>query len=91
MSNSMVAVPLIQLFAALVTGLLARRKGYNFLLWLLGGGIIGLIVLSWLPFVNKMEEGDERRSKTTRGNVIGGVLVALSACQALAVAVLFSA
>lgn len=76
---------LIQLLLMVGTGVLASRKGYNFILWLLGGSIIGLIVLSFLPFVNKMEEGDERRSKTTRGNVIGGVLAALGVSTAVAV------
>ena len=76
---------LIQALLMLGTGALAHRKGYNFVLWLLGGSIIGLIILSFLPFVNKMEEGDERRSKTKRGNVIGGVLAALGLSTALAV------
>lgn len=70
-------VVLVQAVAMVVTAVLAHRKGYNFFLWLLGGGIIGLIVLSFLPFVNKLEEGAERRDKTRRGNAIAGVLAGL--------------
>ena len=51
-----------------VTGALAARKGYNFFLWILAGGIIGLLALAFLPFTNKGE--NEHLKK--RGNLIGG-------------------
>jgi hypothetical protein len=36
-----------------VTGLLAMRKGYDFFLWALASGVVGLIVLAFLPFAIK--------------------------------------
>ena len=54
---------LIWISIALITGLLASRKGYNFLLWTVAGSVLGLIVLSLLPFANDPAKpaGEQRR------------------------------
>lgn len=68
----------IVLFGSLVGGL-AARKGYNFFIWFFAAGIIGLIVLAFLPFTNKGDMPPEvAAQKRSTGNTIGGVLAALS-------------
>jgi hypothetical protein len=77
--------PLLVLFVTvicLVTGVLAARKGYNFFLWVLAGGILGLVILAFLPFVNKGDLSEiEVREKTKTGNIIGGVFTAIALVQ----------
>jgi len=41
---------------SLITGALGARKGYNFFLWMLAAGVIGLVILSFLPFANKRDQ-----------------------------------
>jgi hypothetical protein len=61
----------------LVTGGLASRKGYNFFLWAPAGGIIGLLILAFLPFTNDGRMPAEKASRSRMiGNVIGGVISA---------------
>lgn len=68
----------------LVTGLLARRKGYQFLPWFLAGGIIGLIALSFQPFANDPAlSGMEQRYKAESGNRLGWKLAVV--CIGLAI------
>jgi len=70
----------VWVLVSVVTGTLAARKGYNFILWALAAisgisiGLIGLIILAFLPFANKPEE--QQRLKK-RGNTIAGVLAAV--------------
>lgn len=54
----------------LITGALAARKGYNFFCWTLAGGILGLIVLAFLPNTKLLDE-EARQSKVKLGNGIG--------------------
>ena len=63
---------IIALLVCVVTGALAMRKGYNFFLWALAGGVIGLIVLACLPFAN------DAKHLRVRGNVAGAVIAVLS-------------
>ena len=64
---------------SLVTGMLAARKGYNFLLWALAGGVIGLVLLAFLPFANKPGQPPEEQARLKKtGNIMGGVLAAFS-------------
>jgi hypothetical protein len=62
------------LVIALITGALAKRKGYAFLPWFFAGGIpiISLITLCFLPFANdpKAAESDNIFN-CERGNRIG--------------------
>jgi len=63
------------------TGLLAARKGYQFLYWALAGGIIGLTILAFLPWVNeksKVSDAAERKRLKTRGDAIGGAISAIA-------------
>jgi hypothetical protein len=71
--------PLLTLLICAVTAALAWRKGYHPALWFFSGGIIGLIVLAFLPYVNdksKLPE-EERAAKLKSGNTIGGVISAI--------------
>jgi len=63
----------------LITGGLAARKGYNFFIWFFAGGIIGLIILAFLPFTNKgdLSPGDAAQKRRT-GNTIAGVFAGLA-------------
>ena len=59
-----------------VTAALAARKGYNFFLWIFAGGIIGLLILMFLPFVNDKSNlsCDERQRQRKTGNTIAGAI-----------------
>jgi hypothetical protein len=71
------------LLGSLVGGL-AARKGYNFFIWFFAAGIIGLIVLAFLPFVNKGGLSPEvAEDKRTAGNMIGAVLAAVTVVTVL--------
>jgi hypothetical protein len=62
-----------------ITALLARRKGYNPWCWALAAGLIGLIVLAFLPFANDPQRPDDERARLTkRGNTIGLVFTAIA-------------
>ena len=52
-----------------VTAVLAKRKGYNGTAWFIGGGIIPIIVLAFLPLVKKGEPETEQQQLT--GNFVG--------------------
>lgn len=70
-----------------VTGLFAVRKGYNFFLWVLAGGIIGLLILAFLPYVNEksdIADEAERRRLASRGNGVGGAISVVGIVLALA-------
>lgn len=70
---------LIFLVFGLLTAYLAHRKGYNPVLWFFAAGLIGLICILILPDVSKSDMSDEERAgQIKRGNIIGGVIVALS-------------
>ena len=55
--------------------LLAARKGYAWYLWTIACGLIGLIVLAFLPNANKPDVSPEvNQSRRQTGNAIGAVL-----------------
>jgi hypothetical protein len=60
---------LMLVFCALTGGLAARKK-YSFFAWFMAAGVIGLMVLAFLP---KAETPQQR----TRGNIIGLAITAL--------------
>lgn len=67
------------LAVSLVTGALAARKGYSFILWAMGSGILGLVTLSFLPFANLPELSPDRQQELRRtGNFLGAALAAVS-------------
>ncbi len=57
----------------IIAGALAARKGYNFFLWVLAGGIIGLLILAFLPHTQKLPE-DKRNDALKKGNTIGSII-----------------
>jgi hypothetical protein len=61
-----------------VTALLAWRKGYNPMLWFLAAGVIGLLILAFLPFANEANlPSGARDTLKKRGDMIGGVISAV--------------
>ena len=60
----------------LITAALAARKGYNPALWFLAAGVIGLVILAFLPFVNEKGEHpvEQRAAKKRTGDITGGVI-----------------
>ncbi len=70
---------LITVVFCVITGMLAARKGYNFLLWTLGGGILPLIVLACLPSSDKSESVEEQVRTQKTGNTIAIAFIILNA------------
>jgi hypothetical protein len=62
------------------TALLAGRKGYNSVLWFFAAGVIGLVILAFLPFVNEKSNLPEmeRSSMKKTGDTIAGVIAAVA-------------
>jgi hypothetical protein len=55
--------------------LLAARKGYSWYLWTVACGLIGLIVLAFLPYANKPDVSPEiNQTRQQVGNTVGAVL-----------------
>ena len=71
--------PILVLVICVITSALAWRKGYHPALWFFAAGIIGLIILAFLPYVNEKSplSEDERAGKLKTGNTIGGVISAI--------------
>jgi hypothetical protein len=60
-------------FLCLWTSIFARFKGYSAACWFLGGGIIGVLVLCFIPTVGRVEG-----QKRIQGNRLGLLLSGLS-------------
>jgi CBS-domain-containing membrane protein len=70
----------LALLIAIVTGALGARKGYNFFLWALAAGVLGLIILAFLPFANQPDQSPEEQRQLRRtGNTVAGLLAILAA------------
>jgi accessory gene regulator protein AgrB len=72
-------IVILILFGTIMAAL-AARKGYNPALWFLTGGVLGLLVLAFLPFVNEKSNlpEAERAEKKKTGDIIGGVISGLA-------------
>lgn len=69
---------LLVLVCLVAPSLLAARKGYSWYLWTIACGVLGLIILAFLPFANKpYAEEAANRSRRKTGNIIGAVLSAV--------------
>jgi hypothetical protein len=57
----------------------AAKKGYYPLLWVFTAGLIGLLILAFLPFVNEKSNLPEaqRQSRRKLGNLIGSITSAV--------------
>ncbi len=66
-------LPTLTLFFCLWSALLARLKGYSAMCWLLGGGLVGVALLCWLPMA-----GPGQLENGRRGNRLGLFLSTLS-------------
>ena len=80
---------IVALVVCAITAGLAARKGYNPALWFLAGGILGLIILAFLPFADAPGDSEDvQRDKKKTGDIVGGVI---SGVVALIVAVMWLA
>ncbi len=75
----------VAIFGA-ITGGLAARKGYAFFAWFFAAGILGLLILAFLPFTNKGDmppdvAGQKRKSDNTTGIVISVIAVVLGVAR----------
>ena len=68
---------IVAIVVCLVTGALAARKGYNFFLWVLAGGVVGLLILAFLPDTEKLQD-TEQKVALKNGNITGGVISAIA-------------
>ena len=66
---------ILSIGVAIVMTLIASKKGFNPLFWILAGGIPGFLILLFMPSANA--EGIDEATRTIRrkrGNVTGGVI-----------------
>ena len=69
---------IIGIVVAIIMAIIAYKKGFNPLFWILAGGLIGLIVVCLMPSANAPEiDEKERDARRRRGNITGGVLSAI--------------
>jgi len=68
---------IVMLAIAGLSGWFATKKGYNFWPWCLGGSLISLIVMAFLPNEKDMVE-DKKVQLLNRGNTIGWCLFVAS-------------
>ena len=74
MADTSQPFPLVALFfLCLWAAMFARFKGYSAACWFLGGGMIGVLVLCFLPTA-----GPAEREKRDRGNRLGLLFSGLS-------------
>lgn len=70
-------LPRLLIFAlfALATAFLAKRKGFNPLLWVFAGGPIGLVILLLLPAASADHiDSQESLVRAKRANTVGAFL-----------------
>ena len=67
----------VLLLVAGLSGWFANKKGYNFWPWLLGGSLISIIVMLFMPDQKDMAE-DKKEMLLNRGNTIGWCLFVAS-------------
>jgi hypothetical protein len=73
---------------ALLSGMLAKRKGYCFFLWMPIGmtiALTALVIMAFLPRVYQPESPPTERQVRFKkiGNIIGGVITAMAAIELL--------
>jgi cobalamin synthase len=67
------------LLFGVIAAIFARRRGYNWLCWLMALGLIGMIVVLFLPSANKEGLNEAEKNKIIkRGNLIGIILTVIS-------------
>jgi cellobiose-specific phosphotransferase system component IIC len=70
---------ILLLLAYIAAPILAARKGYRWHLWILGGGVLGLSILAFLPFANRPDQTEERQKNLRNtGNIVGIILSAFT-------------
>lgn len=67
----------LALLCLVVPPLLAARKGYAWYLWTIAGGLLGLILMAFLPYANRGGVSPEvNQARRQTGNTVGAVLSA---------------
>jgi len=57
----------------------ARKKGYEPVIWFFAGGLIGLLILAFLPFTTREDLPHYNDKKMiSKGNAIGAVVALIS-------------
>ena len=79
---------LITVLAFLGFGLMnvyiAANKGFNRIIWFFAGGILGLIVLIFLPSAEAVDDEPEKyKRRKNVGNAVGVLLILLSVYVAI--------
>jgi hypothetical protein len=78
-AQSLILRTLLLVLSLLVTPLLAYRKGYSWFAWIMGGGVIGLLVLAFLPYANAPGLTPEQQEMSRQtGNTAGMLISSLS-------------
>jgi hypothetical protein len=66
---------IIGIVVTIIMAVIAYKKGFNPLFWILSGGVIGLVVVLCLPSANAVGIDDmEKEKRRKRGNTVGAVL-----------------
>ncbi len=65
-----------------LNAIIARRKGFNPLLWFFAAGVLGLVALLFIPSANEagideVTRADRRRKANITGMVVLGIALAL--------------
>ncbi len=70
---------IITILFMLLAASMAHRKGYNVILWMLGGSLLGCIVLAFLPSLSDPDLSEEmRRDRKTTGDILAVVMFVVS-------------
>lgn len=76
----MVSLPALFVLSTFVLAYLAFARGYSVAAWVLGGGFIGVAVISFLPDVSPVmgKEREGSRQQRKAGNIVGIALSGLT-------------
>jgi hypothetical protein len=76
--SEMIFSAIIMLAIGIVPAIIAERRGYNWRFWILSAGLLGLIIIFFLPDTHKEETPEATAKKQKFGNSIGIVLTVIA-------------
>lgn len=78
---------ILSVVVAIVMAMIASRKGFNPLLWMLAGGIPGFLILMAMPSASADDIDDVTRiTRRRRGNITGGAISCVAVTVMIGVA-----